>query len=89
MNKIVFFTLICKTSKQLIHKSVICVNFQRNFQSFPTLLQHKWGSKKKNRQIKLNFIPDTMTDPKTEEILAPLRAQVKEQVCKIILFKKH
>lgn len=40
-----------------------------------------WGSKKKskrNLQIKLPFI--NMGDPKSEEILAPLRASVKEQV---------
>jgi hypothetical protein len=39
-----------------------------------------WGSKKKHRKVKLHFTFDRMTDPKIEEILAPLRASVKEQV---------
>lgn len=44
-------------------------------------LNNKWGTKKKHRNIKLNIITDNMVDPQTEEILAPLRAKVKEQVC--------
>lgn len=55
----------------------------RNFVILPVSFQ-KWGSKKKNREIKLHFPLDTMADPKIEEILAPLRAKVKEQV-KIII----
>jgi hypothetical protein len=39
-----------------------------------------WGSKKKHRKVKLQFIFDRMSDPRIEEILAPLRAFVKEQV---------
>jgi len=39
-----------------------------------------WGSKKKHRQVKLHFSASDMADPKIEEVLAPLRAQVKEQV---------
>ena len=38
-----------------------------------------WGSKKQHRSIKI-ISPVTMTDPKLEEELAPLRAKVKEQV---------
>ncbi|XP_059487991.1 glycine--tRNA ligase [Neocloeon triangulifer] len=38
-----------------------------------------WGSKKSNRSVKLNFPLSIMADPKTEEILAPFRASVKEQ----------
>ncbi|KAG8231863.1 hypothetical protein J437_LFUL011768 [Ladona fulva] len=38
-----------------------------------------WGSKKKHRHVKLNLFIN-MADPKIEEILAPLRASVKEQV---------
>lgn len=40
-------------------------------------LPDNWGSKKAHRKVKLHFI---MADPKTEEILAPLRFLVKEQV---------
>lgn len=43
-------------------------------------LPSNWGSKKQHRKVKLNFAID-MADSKTEEILAPLRALVKEQVC--------
>lgn len=40
-----------------------------------------WGSKKKHRNIKLNLQhAREMADPKTEEILLPLRQNVKEQV---------
>ncbi|GLG99005.1 Glycine--tRNA ligase [Gryllus bimaculatus] len=38
-----------------------------------------WGSKKQHRNLKLRLHWETMADPKTEEILAPLRAAVKEQ----------
>lgn len=44
-------------------------------------LTSAWGTKKKHRKVKLQFTLDRMADPKTEEILAPLRASVKEQVC--------
>lgn len=40
----------------------------------------KWGSKKQHRKVKLHFNIQDMADPKMEEILAPLRASVKEQV---------
>jgi hypothetical protein len=40
-----------------------------------------WGSKKKHRKVRLQVTLDTMADPKIEEILAPLRASVKELVC--------
>lgn len=41
----------------------------------------KWGSTKKNRNIKLNRLYlEEMADPAIEQVLAPLRAQVKEQV---------
>ena len=39
-----------------------------------------WGSKKQHRKVKLPFDFRKMGDPKMEEILAPLRASVKEQV---------
>lgn len=43
-----------------------------------------WGTNKKHRKVKLNVYFDTMADPQIEQILAPLRASVKEQVTKII-----
>ncbi|XP_046395890.1 glycine--tRNA ligase [Ischnura elegans] len=61
-----------------------CV-FLKNSRSFFTrksvLLQAKspWGTNKKHRSVKLNIPTYTMADPKIEEILAPLRAAVKEQ----------
>lgn len=40
-----------------------------------------WGSKKAHRNVKLRLLEyQTMADPKIEEILAPLRQSVKEQV---------
>lgn len=41
--------------------------------------EFNWGSNKKHRAVKLHF-PTDMTDPKIEEVLAPLRANVKQQV---------
>ncbi|KAG7212729.1 hypothetical protein KM043_012996 [Ampulex compressa] len=38
----------------------------------------RWGTKKNDRRVKIQIISE-MTDPKAEEILAPLRASVKEQ----------
>lgn len=43
------------------------------------LFSSTWGSKKKHRKVRLQVTLDTMADPKIEEILAPLRASVKEQ----------
>lgn len=40
-----------------------------------------WGSKKAHRKVKLKlFERKEMADPKIEEVLAPLRQRVKEQV---------
>lgn len=53
----------------------------------------KWGVNKKHRDIKLNLYFQEMADPKVEEVLAPLRASVKEQVyfvylqCILVLFR--
>lgn len=41
----------------------------------------EWGSKKAHRKVKLRLLEyQKMSDPKIEEILAPLRQTVKEQV---------
>lgn len=39
-----------------------------------------WGTNKQHRKIKLFFQQTAMADPRTEEILAPLRLNVKSQV---------
>jgi hypothetical protein len=45
-----------------------------------SFVAQKWGTKKQHRNVKLQSYFDSMADPKMEEILAPLRASVKEQV---------
>jgi hypothetical protein len=41
----------------------------------------QWGSKKAHRKVKLQISDyQSMADPKIEEVLAPLRQSVKEQV---------
>ena len=56
------------------------INNCRSFANSPRLLDlSKWGTKKKERKIKLNYFVD-MSDPQIEAVLAPLRANVKEQV---------
>ncbi|XP_057331330.1 glycine--tRNA ligase [Microplitis mediator] len=62
-------TQIKQNNCNLIRELRTTVGFAKNFD---------WGSKKKFRKVKLNF-PLDMTDPKIEETLAPLRANVKEQ----------
>lgn len=52
----------------------ICVS-HRQFSPLPS----GWGSKK-NKKPKTLQLFNIMADPKAEEILAPLRAAVKEQV---------
>lgn len=47
-----------------------------------------WGKNKKHRNVKLQWYFETMADSKVEQILAPLRASVKEQVSKFFLFNK-
>lgn len=47
-------------------------------------VDQKWGKNKKHRNIKLNIYFDTMSNPDDEKILAPLRANVKEQVLSFI-----
>lgn len=44
-----------------------------------SVTESNWGSKKQHRKVKLNF-PLDLSDPKIKETLAPLRANVKQQV---------
>lgn len=60
-------------------------NFSVTFSQFKT--NPDWGSKKAHRNIKIQqLLLQEMSDPKIEEILAPLRAAVKEQVSKVTIF---
>lgn len=45
-----------------------------------TASPNQWGKNKNHRNVKLQWYFDTMADAKIEEILAPLRSKVKEQV---------
>jgi hypothetical protein len=57
----------------------------RNVHRTTEIVISAWGSKKKHRKVKLQFTFDRMADPRIEEILAPLRASVKEQVSSVFL----
>lgn len=68
----------------IVHKRQITFG-QNNYNRISGVVSESepinWGSKKQHRKIKLNFpITKDMYDSKTEEILAPLRQSVKEQV---------
>lgn len=81
----------CAAARQLLTKRGICLSpitcssAADNNNKLPdkpikkSRLADNWGSKKAHRKVKLNFFAN-MSDPKTEEILAPLRSLVKEQV---------
>lgn len=69
--------------KLLIRKPALPVVAARSiqlsvFQAIPATPD--WGSKKFKTKKKLQVLSYMMADPKMEEILAPLRASVKEQV---------
>lgn len=82
--------IIVRTASVVFSRKLLCVNQKTPFihlrklrvdthwrsQTVPA-----WGSKKhtKKQKIKLQSI-NIMADPKIEEILAPFRASVKEQV---------
>lgn len=57
--------------------SIYCVNLKQICYTQPL---NQWGKNKKHRNVKLKWYLDNMADPQTEEVLAPLRASVKEQV---------
>ncbi|XP_022919246.2 glycine--tRNA ligase [Onthophagus taurus] len=72
---------LSKNSRLIQHKCHITSN-QFNLRSFSltSVIFNKWGTKKKARYIQLKYsYLENMADPKIEEILAPLRASVKEQ----------
>lgn len=74
-------------NKILTHEvnQLLPLTFNRSIFISCKLESSTWGSKKPHRKVKLHVPIEIMADPKTEEILAPLRASVKEQVCNIHL----
>ena len=67
---------LCKVSTHfLLTRALTTASHSSRFQKQP-----EWGSKKHKIKKKLHLLPSIMADPKIEEILAPLRAAVKEQV---------
>lgn len=80
MKGLVLLTRVCSLKASFLNKNPVFQNSQRAFVILPALSQQLWGSKKKTRKVKLQFPLETMGDPKIEEVLAPLRAAVKEQV---------
>ena len=74
-------------SKALLQKTFICALvpniWGRPLSSAPVLkypLAPGWGSKQSARKAKKKYTIPYIMDAKSEEILAPLRAAVKEQV---------
>ena len=71
----------------LLQKTILCVlspnYWSRPFSAAPALaspLAAGWGSKQAARKSKKKYMSPYIMDTKTEEILAPMRAAVKEQV---------
>lgn len=61
-------------------KSLCSVSiFAKRGINFSAISQQKWGTNKAHRNIKVGFYLESMADPQIEEVLAPLRASVKEQ----------
>ncbi|XP_076642681.1 glycine--tRNA ligase [Halictus rubicundus] len=71
---------LCRTVGRGTCKNIIvCVQPLRKITVSVRLADFsKWGTKKKDRKLKIPTFID-MSDPKIEEILSPLRASVKEQ----------
>lgn len=65
------------TLGSLVSKSAV---LKRSFSVLNSVNCQQWGKNKKHRDVKLKLYFDSMADPQIEEVLAPLRASVKEQV---------
>lgn len=92
MKVLYHITRVCGKTIKSVTKNSFLTNCQRNFVVHPALFQEEkpqWGSKKKHRKVKLQFSLDTMGDSKIEEVLAPLRANVKEQVGFNLTFRSY
>ncbi|XP_063901942.1 glycine--tRNA ligase isoform X1 [Zophobas morio] len=74
---------LCKLQKLLFSDTKIlykpCITSRSFCISVFLSKKHQWGSTKKHRDIKLKSYFESMADPQMEEVLAPLRASVKEQ----------
>lgn len=76
------------------HCPILCQNFHQNYKELQSIgvpyftlklstsvrEAPVWGQKKSQRKVKLNLLQFGQMDAKNEEILAPLRQSVKEQV---------
>lgn len=71
---------VCKVALDRSYTHVWCGKQVVRHFTFTTRLNDfsNWGTKKKHRKLNIHIALDMM-DPKTEEILAPFRASVKEQ----------
>nr|CAH7749236.1 unnamed protein product [Callosobruchus chinensis] len=81
MHLIVTIVRQCFRYKHLVNNSLAsqCLSYLTFSKSFHTSISRsQWGKNKKHRHIKLHWFVN-MSDPKIEEVLAPLRASVKEQ----------
>lgn len=83
MKGIITFSRLVTANIKSLRTEFVNFALQRNINLSAGFCQ-QWGSKKRHRKIKLHLNLDIMADPKIEEILAPLRACVKEQVIIII-----
>lgn len=76
--------LLCSTSvvKNCANGNFAANFVRRNWICISSTSCNQWGSKTKvkHRNIKLQLFRESMADPQVEEVLAPLRASVKEQV---------
>ena len=80
-------TLVSAVGGSLLQKTLLCAllpnSWSRSFSAAPVLaspLAAGWGSKQAARKSKKKYTPPYIMDAKSEEILAPMRAAVKEQV---------
>lgn len=67
------------TGLKFVNKPIFSVPAVRNLSVSTCDRKSEWGKNKANRKIKLNLFYADMGDPQIEEVLAPLRASVKEQ----------
>lgn len=80
-----YFNPVVQFSNFLVKNEIFVVKKSIRNLSISKFVEQKikpgWGSKKSNRQVKLQLLEvQKMADPKIEETLAPFRQSVKEQV---------
>lgn len=75
------FTKYKHTFRKIFYDNQSDLVYYCQLRSFSnTLSLNQWGKNKKHRNVQLKWHIDTMADEKIELVLAPLRANVKEQV---------